>query len=87
MKFSIKKSVIEQQIERMQVAILSHNNSPLSSFFMKLTRAGLFIISTNSELSYKVFISKDNLIEVENVGICLIDGFFLRDVIKKVILK
>ncbi|ATP59363.1 DNA polymerase III subunit beta [Mesomycoplasma dispar] len=83
MKFSIKKSVIEQQIERMQVAILSHNNSPLSSFFMKLTRAGLFIISTNSELSYKVFISKDDLIEVENVGICLIDGFFLRDVIKK----
>ncbi|MEG7280128.1 DNA polymerase III subunit beta [Mesomycoplasma ovipneumoniae str. Black Butte] len=83
MKFRIKKNIIEKQIERMQVAILSHNNSPLSSFFMKLTRGGLFIISTNSELSYKVFIEKENLIEIIDVGFCLIDGFFLRDVIKK----
>ncbi|MBG0730518.1 DNA polymerase III subunit beta [Mycoplasma sp. 'Moose RK'] len=83
MKFTIAKNVIERQIERMQTAILNHNNSPLSSFFMKLTRGGLFIISTNSELSYKVFITIDEIIEINEVGICLIDGFFLRDVIRK----
>ncbi|WP_236681780.1 DNA polymerase III subunit beta [Mesomycoplasma flocculare] len=67
----------------MQTAILTYNNSPLSSFFIKLTRGGLFIISTNSELSYNAFIKKENLIEIQDVGFCLIDGFFLRDVVKK----
>ncbi|AJC49584.1 DNA polymerase III subunit beta [Mycoplasma flocculare] len=83
MKFIIKKKVIEHQIDRMQTAILTYNNSPLSSFFIKLTRGGLFIISTNSELSYNAFIKKENLIEIQDVGFCLIDGFFLRDVVKK----
>ncbi|MXR10078.1 DNA polymerase III subunit beta [Mesomycoplasma hyopneumoniae] len=83
MKFTIEKKIIEWQIERMQSAILNNINSPLSSFFLKLTRSGLFIISTNSELSYKVFINKKDLIEIYDVGSCLIDGVFLRDVIRK----
>ncbi|WP_434336922.1 DNA polymerase III subunit beta [Mesomycoplasma conjunctivae] len=82
MKFKIKKEIFEKEIERTSNGIFVQGNSPLSGYYLKATREGLSIISTNGELSFKSFIDSDK-IDIIEVGICLIDGFFLKNIIKK----
>lgn len=82
MKFTISKNIIEKQIDRCSAGFIPNSNSPFGSFYVLADRNGLTLITTNGELSFKSFISQEKL-EVEEVGFCLLDGTFLRDIVKK----
>lgn len=82
MKFTISKNIIEKQIDRCSVGLIPNSNSPFGSFYVLADRNGLTLITTNGELSFKSFISQDKL-EIEEVGFCLLDGVFLKDIVKK----
>ena len=84
MKFSIKKNIILDQLVNVNRAISSRNIIPiLNGIKFDLDDNGLTLTASDSDLTIKSTIKKDDIESVESNGTIIIQSKFLIDIIKK----
>lgn len=84
MKFSINKNIILNELVSVARAISSRNLIPiLNGISFDLQDEGLSLLASDSDLSIKSFIKKDDIINIEQTGRIIIQSKYLIDIIKK----
>lgn len=84
MKFTINKNELLKNLNIVTKAISSKNVIPiLNGIMFNLTTEGLELTGSDSELTIKTFISKENIINIENTGSVIVPSKFILDIIRK----
>ena len=84
MKFTISKNILIENLNYVSKAITNKTIIPiLNGIKFELTKEGLELIATDSELTIKTFINKKDIKEIVSEGICVIQSKYLLDIIKK----
>ena len=84
MKFTIEKNVILENLSNVVKAISSKNIIPiLNGIKFELTKEGLYLTASDSELTIKAFIDKESITNVENEGSIIIQSKYILDIIRK----
>ena len=82
MKFTIEKNVILENLSNVVKAISSKNIIPiLNGIKFELTKEGLYLTASDSELTIKAFIDKESITNVENEGSIIIQSKYILDII------
>ena len=84
MKFSINKNKLLNELINVSRAISTRNIIPiLNGIKFELNDEGLYLTASDSDLTIKSYISKDNIEKIEKEGIIIIQSKYLLDIIKK----
>ncbi len=84
MKFSIKKDVLLNSLNKVSKALSSKNLIPvLSGIKFNLTNNGLFLSASDNDISIESFIDKKDLEEMNEVGSTVIQGKYVLEIIRK----
>lgn len=84
MKFSIKKNIILDQLSNVSKAISPRNIIPiLNGIKFELTREGLSLMASDSDLTIKSFIPADKIDNISVEGNIIIQSKYILEIIKK----
>jgi len=84
MKFIIKKEVLIEGLNNVSKAISSKNLIPiLAGIKFDLTGDGLYLSASDTDISIQSFISKDDIVSIEEEGSIVIYGKYIVEIIKK----
>ena len=84
MKFSIKKNIILEQLTNVSKAISTRNIIPiLNGIKFELTKEGLALTASDSDLTIRSFIPSDKIENIEVEGNIIIQSKYILDIIKK----
>ena len=78
MKFSIKKSIILEQLTNVSKAISTRNIIPiLNGIKFELTKEGLSLTASDSDLTIKSFIKKEDIEKIDVEGEIIIQSKYI----------
>ncbi len=84
MKFSIKKEILLENLNNVSKAVSTKNVIPvLGGIKFNLTKEGLFLTATNSDIDIESFIDKKYIDKIESTGTIIIQGKYLLEIIRK----
>lgn len=84
MKFAINKNVLLENLNNVVRGISTKNVIPiLNGIKFELTNDGLTLMASDSELTIETFISKDDILEINNTGTIIISSKYILDIIRK----
>ena len=84
MKCVIKKSILLENLVNTSKAISSKNLIPiLTGIKFDLKEEGLYLSASDSDISIRTFIPKDNITEIITTGSVVISGKYIVEIIKK----
>lgn len=84
MKFSIEKKVLLENLTHVSKAISSKNIIPvLNGIMFDLTKEGLYLTASDSELTIKSFIEAKEIKNIEAEGKIIIQSKYIIDIIRK----
>ena len=84
MKFTIEKNIILENLSNVVKAISPKNIIPiLNGVKVELTKEGLYLTASDSELTIKAFIDKKDIKKVEEEGSIIIQSKYILDIIRK----
>lgn len=84
MKFKINKNILLENLINVVRAISPKNIIPiLNGIKFELEEEGLYLIASDSDLTIKSFISKDQLIDIEQTGTIILQSKYIIDIIRK----
>ena len=84
MKFTIEKSVILEGLSNVTRAISTKNVIPvLNGIKFELTSAGLYLTASDSELTIKVLIDREDIKQISNLGGIIIQSKYILDIVRK----
>lgn len=84
MKIKIKQNILMEHLNYVIKGISNKNLIPiLNCIKFELTNDGLYLMSTDNELSIKTFIDKKDIEEIESLGNIVVSGRYIYDIIKK----
>ena len=84
MKFSIKQKILLEHLNNVIRGISNKNIIPiLNCIKFELTNEGLYLLSTDNELTIKSFIPANEIENIEVQGELLISGRYIYDIIRK----
>ena len=85
MKFSIKKEILLENLNKVSHAVSTKNVIPvLAGIKFDLTKKGLTLLASDNDIDIKVFIDKKYIDNIEEEGSIVIQGKFLLDIIRKI---
>lgn len=85
MKLKIKKEILLDNINSVSKAISSKNIIPvLSGIKFDLTKEGLFLTSSDDDITIQSFINKKEIDDIEEVGSIVIPGRYFIEMIRKI---
>lgn len=84
MKLKIKKNIFLEHLNYVIKGISNKNLIPiLNCIKFELTQTGLFLISSNNDISIKTFIPEKEIEKIEKCGNVVISGKYIYEIIKK----
>jgi DNA polymerase-3 subunit beta len=84
MKLKIKKEILLENINNVSKAISSKNIIPvLSGIKFDLTKEGLFLTSSDDDITIQSFISKKEIEDIDEVGSIVIPGRYFIEMIER----
>lgn len=84
MKFIIKKNILLENLLNTSKAISSRNLIPiLTGIKFDLENDGLYLSASDSDISIRTFIPRDNITSVEQIGSIVISGKYIVEIIRK----
>ena len=84
MKFTIEKNKIVENLANVVKAISTKNIIPiLNGIKFELTKEGLSLMASDSELTIKSFIDKDDITSIDETGSIIIQSKYILDIIRK----
>lgn len=84
MKFIIKRNILLENLNHTAKAISSRNLIPiLTGIKFDLTEDGLYLSASDTDISIRSFIDKDNIVEINEVGSIVIGGKYIVEIIRK----
>ena len=84
MKFTIEKSIILENLSNVVKAISPKNIIPiLNGVKFELSKEGLYLTASDSELTIRAFIDNDNIKKIEEEGSIIIQSKYILDIIRK----
>ena len=84
MKFTIDKNILLESLVNVVRAISPKNIIPiLNGIKFELTSEGLNLIASDSDLTIKSFISKENIKSITNEGTIIIQSKYIIDIVRK----
>ena len=84
MKFIIKKNILLENLLNTSKAISSRNLIPiLTGIKFELNKDGLYLSASDSDISIRTFIKKDDIKEVIRFGSVVISGKYIVEIIRK----
>lgn len=84
MNFLIKQNILIEHLNYVIKGVSSKNLIPiLNCIKFELTNNGLYLYSTDSEISIKTFIPKENIENIDITGEMVVSGKYIYDIIKK----
>ena len=84
MKFVIKRNILLEQLNHTSKAISSKNLIPiLTGIKFDLKNEGLYLSASDTDISIRSFIDKDNIVEIKEVGSIVIGGKYIVEIIRK----
>jgi DNA polymerase-3 subunit beta len=85
MKFNIKKDILLENINNVSKAISNKNIIPvLSGIKFDLKKEGLFLTSSDDDITIQSFISKKDIESIEEIGSIVIPGRYFIEIIRKI---
>lgn len=84
MKIQIKKNLLLENLSNVFKGISSKNVIPiLNGIKLELTKEGIYLTGSDSELTIKSFIDKKDIIKIEDYGSIIIPSKCILDIIRK----
>lgn len=84
MKFIIKKTILLENLVNTAKAISSKNLIPiLTGIKFELKEEGLYLSASDSDISIRTFIPKENITEIITLGNVVISGKYIVEIIRK----
>ena len=84
MKFVIKKSILLENLVNTSKAISSKNLIPiLTGIKFDLKEEGLYLSASDSDISIRTFIAKEDIVDIITLGSVVISGKYIVEIIKK----
>ena len=84
MKFTIEKNILLEELTNVSKAISTKTIIPiLNGIKFELTKDGLYLTASDSELTIKTFIEKKLIKKIENEGTIILQSKYLLDIIRK----
>ena len=84
MKFTIEKNVIVENLANVVKAISAKNIIPiLNGIKFELNEEGLYLTASDSELTIRAFIEKENIKKIDKEGSIIIQSKYILDIIRK----
>ena len=84
MKFIIKKNILLDNLLNTSKAISSRNLIPiLTGIKFDLKADGLYLSASDSDISIRTFIKKEDIVEIGEVGSIVISGKYIVEIIRK----
>ena len=84
MKFIIKKNILLDNLLNTSKAISSRNLIPiLTGIKFDLTKEGLYLSASDSDISIRTFIDKKEITKINEVGSVVISGKYIVEIIRK----
>ena len=84
MKLVIKKSILLENLLNTSKAISSKNLIPiLTGIKFDLKEEGLYLSASDSDISIRTFIPKEDITEIVSTGSVVISGKYIVEIIKK----
>ena len=84
MKFTIAKNILLENLTYVSKAISIKNIIPiLNGIKFELTEEGLSLTASDSELTIKTFIPKEQITQIEKTGTIIIQSKFITEIIRK----
>ena len=84
MKLIIKKSILLENLANTSKAISSKNLIPiLTGIKFDLKEEGLYLSASDSDISIRTFIAKEDIVEIITLGSVVISGKYIVEIIKK----
>ncbi len=84
MKFKIKQNILMNHLNYAIRGVSNKNLIPiLNCIKFELKEEGLYLISTDNEISIKTFISSNKIEKIDSYGDIVVSGRFIYDIIKK----
>ena len=84
MKFSIKKEILLENLNKVSKAVSSKNVIPvLGGIKFELDDDGLYLTATNNEIDIKTFIEKKLIDKIDELGSIVIQGKYLLEIVRK----
>ncbi len=84
MKLEIKQNILIEHLNYAIKGISNKNIRPiLNCIKFELTNEGLYLMSTDNEISIKTFIDKSKIENIETCGNIIISGRYIYEIIKK----
>jgi DNA polymerase-3 subunit beta len=84
MKFEIKQNILLEHLNYVIRGISNKNLRPiLNCIKFELTDEGLYLMSTDNEISIKTFINKKDIKKIENPGEIVVSGRYIYDIVRK----
>lgn len=85
MKIIIKKEVLNEKLNIVSKALSTKNIIPvLSGIKFDLKTEGLFLTSSNDDITIETFIDKNNIDDIKDIGSIIIPGRYLLEIIRKI---
>ncbi|MCI9585325.1 MAG: DNA polymerase III subunit beta [Bacilli bacterium] len=84
MKLEIKQEILFEHLNYVIKGISTKNLRPiLNCIKFELTEDGLYLMSTDNEISIKTFIDKTQIEKIENCGEIVVSGRYIYEIIRK----
>ena len=84
MKLEIKQDILLEHLNYVIRGISTKNLRPiLNCIKFELTDEGLYLMSTDSEISIKTFIDKKNIKKIDTLGEIVVSGRYIHEIIRK----
>ncbi len=84
MKLKIKQNILMEHLNYVIKGISNKNLIPiLNCIKFELTNEGLYLLSTDNEISIKTFIKKEDIEKIDTLGDIVVSGRYIYDIIKK----
>lgn len=84
MKLEIKQSILMEHLNYVIKGISNKNLIPiLNCIKFELTNNGLFLTSTNNDISIKTFIPEKHIEKIEKCGDIVVSGRYIYDIVRK----
>lgn len=84
MKFKISKGILLENLNYVSKALSNKNIIPvLNGIKFDLTKEGLYLTSTDSDVTIKCFIDKKDIKDIKETGSVIIYGRYILDIVRK----
>ncbi len=84
MKIQIKQNILIEHLNHVIKGISTKNLRPiLNCIKFELTEDGLYLMSTDNEISIKTFIDKKEIDKIDSCGEIVVSGRYIYDIIRK----